>query len=74
MFFGIQVPKREDRGFRSTYTLVEGVQLVLDRLWFWTASLAQMCPTAELSTGHCRVPPQAVHRSVCCKDTGENVQ
>ena len=74
MFFDIQVPKREDRGFRSTYTLVEGVQLVLDRLWFWTASLTQMCPIAELSTGHCRSPPEADHRSVCCKDTEEDVQ
>ena len=53
---------------------VEGLPPVLDRLRFWTASLGQMCPTANLSTGHCPVPPQAGHRSVCCKDTEEDVQ
>ena len=47
---------------------LERVQLVLDRHWFWTASFGQMCPTDELSTGHCRVPPKLT-TAVCVART-----
>ena len=51
---------------------LEGVELVLDRPWFWTASSGQICPWNELSLECNPVLSQSDKLSVCCKDTRGN--
>ena len=53
---------------------LEGVPLVLDRLWFWTASFGQICPWNELWFECNPVPAQSDQLSVLCKVSKGNVR